>query len=406
MSAAGDVIVGSYLGAEGSVKRSLDSGATWVEMLIPGAGFLRDIRISYDGVTIICCDAEFIYKSTDQGVSFTKLSVGNPLTTYPWVRLAMSFDGLIIVAGAVDQVTTTGRKNSVLAISVDGGLTWRRSHFGHSYWAVSVAADGLSALAGAAGEQLVLANSVALDPLNVKSGSAVVGSAGDYWNEWPGETPLMPTIIPEPMFYADGLVIPADPDLLMSQLTGGYDWAAEVTGTQLDPLMRRYLKTGNFSGPGDWTQCDTLAYFGVGANGCRYVKISGIPAGNWDFYVYAHGDASNENSRFRLTTDFEESLLAQTGEGSGMAGTWLEGLHYVLFNKVHIDEDEAVYLLLLPPSGNSGGVQYNILQGLQIKWVEPPVPAASGTEGCYGTGCLDEPPPEQRPDPNPQPEIE
>lgn len=404
MSADGAIIVGSYLGAAGSVKISTDSGATWAETLIAGAGYLRDIRMTGDGTKIICCDDQFIYRSIDGGTTFTKLVVGTPLTAYPWVRLSMSDDGLKIVAGCADQLTAD-RNLQMLAISVDGGVSWRRNLFGHPFWMNGISRDGLLAVAGASSGPIFLAGSVALDPLNVKKGAAVVGATGDYWNEWNGETPDQTTIIPDPMFYADGGVNPADPDLLMSQLTGGYDWAAEVPGTQLDPVMRRYLKTANFTGPGDWKQCDALAYFGVSGNGCRYVKLSGIPAGNWDFFIYGHGDANTENARFRLTTDFDDSFLDQTAEGSGMAGTWLEGLHYVYFDKVHVDQDQAVYLFILPPSGNSGGVAYNVFQGLQIKWVPPPV-ASTATEGCYGTGCLDEPPPEQKPDPNPQPEIE
>lgn len=405
MSSDGTKIVASYLGAPGSVKISTNSGVAWSETLIAGAGYLRDIRMTGDGTKIVCCDDEFIYKSIDGGTTFTKLVVGTALTAYPWVRLAISDDGTKIVAGSVDQLHAD-RKLQMLALSVDGGVSWRRKKFGSPFWMVGITRNGLIAIAGASFGQILLANSVALDPLNVKNGAAVVGSPGDYWNEWSGETPLQTTIVPDPMFYADGGVNVADPDLLMSQLTGGYDWAAEVTGTQLDALMRRYLKTPNFTGPGDWKQCDALTYFGNSANGCRYVKISGIPSGNWDFYIYGHGDANNENSRFRLTTDFETSSLDQTAEGSGMAGTWLQGVHYLKFERVHVAENQAVYLFLLPPSGNSGGIQYNIFQGIQIKWVTPPVLAPSSSDGCYGTGCLDEPPPEQKPDPSPQPDIE
>lgn len=405
MSADGTKIAGASIGAVGVLKLSTDSGANWTTKTIPGADFLLDVRMSGDGTKIVCCDNKFIYLSTDSGATFTKLVVGTPATEYQWHRLAISDDGLKIVAGAVDQVNAN-RKSQMVAVSVDGGLSWRRSNFGKPFWMVGIARDGSLAIAGASVSQLLLAGSVALNSANVKKGAAVVGKVGDYWNEWPGETSAQSVIIPDPMFYSDGSIIPVEPDLLMSQMTGGYDWLAEVTGTQLDALMRRYLKTSNFTGPVDWKQCAQLSYFGNSSNGCRYVKISGIPEGNWDFYIYGHGDANNENSRFRLTTDFVDVRLAQTAEGSAMGGTWLRDIHYVLFDKVRVKKDDAVYLLLLPPDGNSGGIQYNILQGLQIKWVPPPPPISQSSDGCYGTGCLDSPPPEQKPDPHPQPDIE
>lgn len=416
MSADGNTIVAASLAGPGLVVISTDAGATWTEKPIGPAGFLRDIRMTGDAGAIVACDDAFIYRSLDGGNNWTMIIpyvYGNEDTDfqYPWVRLSISDDGLKIMASAVDQVTTTGRKDSVLAITVDGGFSWRRSFLGHEYWMVGMARDGSLAIAGASFEQLVLAASDALDADNVKVGPAVVnsglggGGSGDYWNEWPGETPSQTTVVPEPMFYADGTIIPGDPDLLMSQMVGGYDWGSEVVGTQLDPLMRRYLKTANFTAPGDWKQCEAFTYFGTSANGCRYMKISGIPEGNWDFYIYGHGDANNENSRFRLTTDFVDSVSDQTAEGSGMAGTWLAGLHYIVFEKIKVNKDEPVYLFILPPSGNSGGIQYNVLQGLQIKWVQPPTVPIE-VEGCYGTGCLDEPPPEQKPDPNPLPDIE
>lgn len=412
MSADGQVIVATSLAQVGLIVFSLNGGATWSQVLC-GTKFLRDVRITGDGATWVVCNDETVFSSPNQGTNWNNIifyQYGDPTLkdmTHPWVRLSVSDDGLKIVAVAVDQITTTGRKDSLLAVTVDGGFSWRRSFLGHSYWMCCIARDGSKAIAGASFEQMVLAGSAALDVDNVKRGAAVVFSfnAGqDYWNEWSGETPLQSSIVPDPLYFCDGTTVIGEPDMLMSQLTGGYDWAAEVTGMQLDPVMRRYLKTENFTGPGDWTQCQLLSYFGVAGNGCRYVKFTGIPEGNWDFYIYGHGDANNENSRFRLTTDFDESKLAQTAEGSGMAGTWLQGVHYVVFDKIKVKKDQPVYLFILPPSGNSGGVQYNVLQGIQIKWVAPP--SGGGIGGCYGTGCLDTPPPEQKPDPNPLPDIE
>lgn len=397
MSANGTKIVAAYR-EKGTLKISVDSGVTWTPKIVdPQADFIRSVCMSPDGTKMVVCDKEHIYLSTDGGTTFVEQDIS---LEPEWVRVSMSSDGQKIIAGAG---FTTGN-GSCIAVSLDGGATWRRMFFGQAFWAVAMGHTGDRAIAAASQGPIRVAATVPLDPTNDKKGAAAVGSAGDFWNEWPGETPAETTIIPQRMAYADGSY--PIKDIIMSQMVGGYDWAAEVVGNQPDALMKRQLKMGDIAAPtADWASCAQLAVFGDPTKGCRYVKITGLPEGNYDFYVYGHGDDNDENTRFRLSVDFDYSKELQTAEGPGFSGTWLKDVHYVIFEKVHVGAESIVYLFLLPPNGNSGGNQYSMFAGLQIKYVAAPA-APAQTEGCYGTGCLNEPPPEQTPDPSPLPVIE
>lgn len=398
--AAGMTILAAY-NEVATLKISTNAGAAWTTKVVAGAAnAFADVAIAsgFPNIMMAVNDGE-VWRSVDTGATWTKLGV----TAAHWKRLSMSSDGTKIILGAEGQVPGENNK-ACMALSVDSGVTWRYYFWNESFRAVCISQDGTKAVACPIGGPLRVAGSIALDGAGEKLGRAAVGSPGDYWNEWVGETPLEPLVIPDRLAYVDGSY-PAQ-NIVLSQMVGGYDWAAEIVGNQPDPLVKRYLKSGTFSAPADWKACANLATFGDPTAGCRYVKLSGLPAGNWDFYVYGHGDNNNENSRFRLAVDFEDSKQLQTAEGPAYNGTWLSGQHYVVFEKVHVKKDSVVYLFFMPPSGNSGGIQYCSFAGLQIKWVPAPSVTAQAGEGCYGTGCLDSPPPEQQPDPSPLPDIE
>lgn len=400
MDAAGTVILAAY-NEVGTLKISTDGGTVWTTKVITEAlNAFSDVALasSFPNIMMAVNDGE-VWRSIDTGATWVKLDV----VAAHWKRVSVSSSGLQIILGAEGQ---PGEKNKAcMALSVDSGTTWRYYFWNESFRAVCLSQDGLKAVACPIGGPLRVAGSLPLDGAGEKLGIAAAGwGVNDFWNEWVGETPLEPTVIPDRLAYVDGSY-PAK-DIVLSEMVGGYDWNSEVVGNQPDPLMKRYLKSNTFNAPTDWKTCANLATFGDPNAGCRYVKLTGLPEGNWDFYVYGHGDANNENSRFRLSVDFDFSKELQTAEGPAYNGTWLISQHYVLFEKVHVKKDSVVYLFFMPPSGNSGGIHYCSFAGLQIKWVPAPsVPVQAG-EGCYGTGCLDSPPPEQKPDPSPLPNIE
>jgi len=148
-----------------------------------------------------------------------------------------------------------------------------------------------------------------------------------------------------------------------------------------------------------WQDCASFATFSDPLSGCRWLAITGLHSGSYDFYVYGHGGSDSFNSRFRLTVEHTQEQEKQTNEGNGYLGAYVENEQYVLFKNVQVVEGQRIFMFLLPPEDNSGDVGFNCWNGMQIlrklAVVDDGVPFGYG---CEGYGCLREPLSEQEED--------
>jgi hypothetical protein len=396
-------VIAAVTGA-GGLLISTNGGTSWTPNVVTGAGVLAGAVAMNDSPgTLIVSDFNNLFKSTDNGGSWTKLEgpglrglegVG---VTY-WGKISISTNGLIIV------VNTAGFG---LFYSVDGGLNWKNVMRNRSVNS-AMRPDGAYVVIADNGKLKINGTRV-LDPAFQKKGPAAVGAAEDYWNEFCGEILAEGDIPVDWLAFSDGRTLTSyfsgrPPPIVLSEMVGGYDWSSEQRDSQPDAMVKVWLQSASINPITDWKTCAQSGVYGVPANGCRFMRLTGLPEGNYNFYVYGHGSASTDNARFRLSVDLEYAVEKQTSEGSAFNGVFRDGTDYVTFEKVHVGPTSTVYLFLLPPIGNSAGHDYNVWNGLQIERTIDPAP----TWDCYGYGygCLNSPPPEQQPDPNPLPDVE
>lgn len=98
---------------------SIDRGITWNRLNVPvnlwfGLAASSDASILYAGGIID------IFKSIDGGINWFPL-INSTVDSVVWISIACSHDGQIIVAAGSESI---GSGNSVLNISLDGGLSW------------------------------------------------------------------------------------------------------------------------------------------------------------------------------------------------------------------------------------------------------------------------------------------
>ncbi|MEN8165564.1 MAG: hypothetical protein ABFS37_15655, partial [Acidobacteriota bacterium] len=104
----------------GTLYRSVDGGATWVEVPGLNAGSTFDIEFAPDGTVFIGTDSG-VWMSGDDGLNWTQLDIG---LTVNMATLDVFIDpnnSATIWAGISDH---GGFQDQVLHKSVDGGVTW------------------------------------------------------------------------------------------------------------------------------------------------------------------------------------------------------------------------------------------------------------------------------------------
>ena len=94
------------------------------------------------------------------------------------------------------------------------------------------------------------------------------------------------------------------------------------------------------------------------------LAVTNLSYGRYDFYLYGHGAADNQNSVFDLSVggvDYGTRSTTATGSNSWNSVVWQEGLQYVVFRDVWVENDQTVNITV-----NRDGAGYAIVNGLQI----------------------------------------
>jgi hypothetical protein len=148
------------------------------------------------------------------------------------------------------------------------------------------------------------------------------------------------------------------------------------------PLTNLKFEDGTVSGAG-LALAGVMAVGGNGATDPMYatyvyaadnvpvnmtVTVTNLNAGAYDFYLYGHGDATNQNSVFQLTVGSINYGSEATTNGSGwISPVWQEGVQYVEFTNVAVTSGQTISITV-----EQGASDYAVLSGLQIASVGPP----------------------------------
>lgn len=155
----------------GQISHSADRGRTWSAVTAPwGTGYPDSVDVSDDGTTVVVGGRTLAaYKSTDSGVTWTALPLGNA----SWNAIRMSGDGKVMVAGS-----------NGLRISRDGGVNWSAGagNAAGGSWGAASSADGKTQFFGGSGYGAVSRDNGAtwsktLSTSNVTYSSAISGDA-------------------------------------------------------------------------------------------------------------------------------------------------------------------------------------------------------------------------------------
>ncbi|EEF59127.1 PQQ-binding-like beta-propeller repeat protein [Pedosphaera parvula] len=101
--------------------------------------------------------------------------------------------------------------------------------------------------------------------------------------------------------------------------------------------------------------------------GTLTVTVTNLPAGTYDFYVYGHGAADDQNAIFNLVSnsiDYGTQATTVVGSASWNTTTWIDGQQYVLFGGVPVASGQPVILNVLPDSSSYGPIA--MINGMQI----------------------------------------
>lgn len=116
-SANGQQLVAAQL--KGRLFQSFDAGEKWIELTLPQSGDLSTIVSSADGNRLALLQGDVIMTSKDSEVSWTQSSAQQG----PWMSLAMSVDGMTLVAG---QSMNDGGNGGIF-LSKNFGPTWTQT---------------------------------------------------------------------------------------------------------------------------------------------------------------------------------------------------------------------------------------------------------------------------------------
>jgi hypothetical protein len=160
-----------------------------------------------------------------------------------------------------------------------------------------------------------------------ETGFAVTGQTStDFWNFSGGGTVNLE--------YADGS--PSSTTVTLAYFT-----ATNGTGAA-DPMYNSYVYT---------TTGDIL------------VTLKSVSPGTYDFYVYGHGSADNQNSTYVLNVGGQVvgSLTTLNGPGWNSSAVWQPGLQYVEFSNVVVTNYQIVTITVAPAAS-----EYAVIAGMQI----------------------------------------
>jgi len=165
---------------------------------------------------------------------------------------------------------------------------------------------------------------------STKSGAAAV-SNGNYWNGVLGNGNVAN------LKYSDGI-------------SSSVGYAGSFGGRWSygfgDNMMNPYMYSGNS------------------------ITLSGISAGNYDLYLYGHGDQANQNTKFTVNGISKST----TNGASALTATWQENVQYVKFSNIAVSGNLIINVA-------SGASSYYPVNGLQL------VPVSSGGGGGGSATC-------------------
>ncbi len=102
------------------------------------------------------------------------------------------------------------------------------------------------------------------------------------------------------------------------------------------------------------------------------VTITNLNAGTYDFYIYGHGAADDQNSIYELSVNGQSYGSQANLNGPGWnTVVWQQGVQYVEFQNVVIGAGQGVTITVLPGDGG-----YAVISGLQIAQVVMSAPVA------------------------------
>lgn len=177
-------------------------------------------------------------------------------------------------------------------------------------------------------------------PSSAKSGAAAFGiGSNDFWNAYPTTWPTAYGAL-ENLRLSDGT------DSTVGLTVSNADSAWGIAGA-VDPMMAGYT----YRNPGNSP-----------AGGAMLFTLTNLPAGLYDFYVYAHGGDLGEYSVCEVISAGVSSGTKATAEGAVWTlPNWVEGQQYVLFSNVAVVASQPV-VLSVGPSPNDNAA----LNGFQV----------------------------------------
>lgn len=184
---------------------------------------------------------------------------------------------------------------------------------------------------------------------NTKTGAALVGDVGDFWNEY--------------AFSIDSEPERANMDLLYADSTQAAGTGSNTAITINTPD----ISNGMFSGDGSNSHTDPMMdEFGVVSNfdDLRQIRITELLPGTYDVVVYGHGISDNEQLKCRVGPGGGSlGIYKSTINGSGWtSGVWEDEVNCVTFPGVEISSS-TINLVIDLSAGDSGGCY---ISGIQI----------------------------------------
>ena len=174
-----------------------------------------------------------------------------------------------------------------------------------------------------------------------KTGSAIVGKSGDYWNVL--GVPWCDDHNKNNLKNADqsssSIIVE------MKNLGGGWGDGGKLLGLY-DPMLKDFSYPANNKG------------------GNAYVVMSNVPAGSYDLYLYNKTSNDSQNGDYAATVGGRSygRKLMTTDVGSYKANSWQENNQFVIF-KVAVNSGESIKILIQPSVGGFHDAQ---IAGLQL----------------------------------------